>query len=214
MVFKPDKPWALNQSFTAELVGEFKTFGGNRYEGTRFWRFSTVGCGMDSFTQLQGSGAFVFAVGFTMPVNPDSLAGKLKLHYLTSDGEKLELTRKLQLDGEGRSARIETPIVPAVSFICEIEPGLQPKDWSDGTREPIERRLLNSKLLSLSGAVFNPWNPEGRQSVTLSFSEAPGGRESIELPRGEPRHADVSGPESLESQQAGSNRRLRARNHL
>lgn len=172
LVFKPAKSWAQSQSYTVELTGEFKTFGGNRYEGTRFWRFNTVGCGLEKFEQLQGDNSFDFGLGFTMPVTPDSLATKLKLHYLTADGEKLELEHKLALDDEGRSARITTPIVPAVSFVCEIEPGLQPKHWSDGTRERLERRLLNSRLLALPGATFSTWNPEGKQLVNLTFSAA------------------------------------------
>jgi uncharacterized protein YfaS (alpha-2-macroglobulin family) len=172
LVFKPAKPWAQSQSFVVELIGEFKSFGGNRYEGTRFWRFATVGCGLEKFEQLIGENSFDFTLDLTMPVKPDSLASKLKLHYLTSNGEKLGLEHKLDLNDEGRSARIKTPIVPAVSFVCEIEPGLQPEHWSDGTRERIERRLPNSRLLALSGARFSAWNPEAKQMVNLSFSAA------------------------------------------
>lgn len=173
LVFKPAKPWVLNQSFTAELIGELITPGGNRYEGTRFWRFGSVACGVENFTQLRGRDEFVFTLDFPLPVDPESLAGKLKFHYLTSDGEKLELDHTIQLDAEGDSARIETPIVPAISFVCEIEPGLRPLHWSDGTHDRIERRLLNSRLLSLSGATFGAWNPNGMQSLNLRFSSAP-----------------------------------------
>ena len=89
---------------------------------------------MENFTQLRGRDAFVFTLDFSLPVNPESLAGKLKFHYLNSDGEKLELDHTIQLDAEGDSARIETPIVPAISFVCEIDPGLQPLHWTDGTQ--------------------------------------------------------------------------------
>lgn len=171
LVFKPARSWSLNQSYTAELVGEFKTAGGDRYEGSRFWRFSTVSCGLEKFQQLGQKNSFEFLLELALPVTPDSLASKLKLHYLTSDGEKIELERKIVLDGEGRRAWITTPIMPAVSFVCEIEPGLQPKEWSDGTRERIERRVLNSWLLTLSGAEFDLRNREGK-TVKLLFSDA------------------------------------------
>jgi alpha-2-macroglobulin len=173
LVFKPARPWVLNQSFTAELVGEMITPRGNRYEGTRFWRFGTVACGVENFTQLRDRIEFVFTLDFSLPVDPESLADKLKFHYLTADGEKLELDHSIQLDAEGDSARIKTPIVPAISFVCEIEPGLRPQHWTDGTHERIERRLLNSRLLSLTGAMFDAWNPTGIQSLGLRFSNAP-----------------------------------------
>jgi hypothetical protein len=172
LVFKPAKPWVQGQSYTAELTGELKTPGGNRYEGTRFWRFATAACTLEKFEQVPGNDSFDFTLELSMPVNPESLAGKLQFHYLTSDGEKLELEHKIELKDEGRIARIKTPIVPAVSFICEIESGLQPKHWSDGTHEKIERRLLNSRLLALRAATFAQWAVEEGKSVVLSFSDA------------------------------------------
>ena len=172
LVFKPAKPWVLNQSFTAKLMGELITSGGDRYEGTKFWRFGIAACGVENFTQHQGRDNFVFTLDFSLPVDPESLASKLKFHYLTSNGDKLELDHKIQFDAEGDSARIETPIMPAISFVCEIEPGLRPLRWTDGTHDRIERRLLNSRLLSLSGATFGSWNPSGMQSLNLRFSSA------------------------------------------
>jgi alpha-2-macroglobulin len=172
LVFTPAKPWAQGQSYTAELIGEFKTFDGNTYEGTRFWRFGTAACGLEKFEQVIGEDSFDFTLDLSMPVTSDSLASKLKLHYLTADGEKLDLEHEIELNEEGRGARIKTPIVPAVSFLCEIEPGLQPKHWSDGTRERIERRLLNSRLLNLSGAMFGTSETDGRHRINLLFSAA------------------------------------------
>jgi uncharacterized protein YfaS (alpha-2-macroglobulin family) len=171
LVFMPAKPWVQGQSYAAELTGELKTSGGNRYEGTRYWRFATAACALEKFEQLPGTDSFELMLELSLPVTAESLAEKLRLHYLTSDGDKLELEHKIELDNEGRIARIKTQIVPAVSFVCEIESGLQPQHWSDGTRERIERRLLNSRLLTLNAAAFGQWEPAGGQSVILSFSD-------------------------------------------
>ena len=173
LLFKPAKPWSLNQSFTAELGADFKMPDGVRYEGPKFWRFGTPVCEVVDLTQLRAAGMFVFKLDLSIPVDAESFGSKFKLFYLDSDGEKIRVDYKAQPVGDTGSLRIETPIVPAISFVCEIEPGLRTRNWADGTRERIERRLLNSRLLTLSGALFDGWNPDGKQSVSIRFNDDP-----------------------------------------
>ncbi len=171
LVFKPVNAWQLDQSFTAELFREFKAVGGKRYEGTRFWRFSTAGFELEKFTQSPKRGAFLFNMTFSMPAKPDSLSEKLKLYYLNANGEKLPLNFTVRFDSAGTTAEVETPIVPAISFVCEVDANLQPAKWPDGTRAKIERKLANSQLLSLSAVSFEERTGE-KPAVILVFSEA------------------------------------------
>ena len=172
LVFKPKNPWRLDQSFTAELAREFRALGGETYDGTRLWRFSTVGFELEKFAQSPKPGAFLFNLTFSLPVKADSLSEKLKLFYLNANGEKLPLEFTLKFDAAGTTAAIETPIVPAVSFVCEIAANLQSPRWPDGTRGKIERKLPNSQLLSLAAASLDQ-RPEEKPAVTLVFSEVP-----------------------------------------
>ena len=172
LVFKPANAWQLDQSFTAELAQGFKACGGEIYEGNRFWRFSTAGFGVEKFAQSPKRGAFLFNMTFSMPVKPESLAERLKLFYLNANGEKLPLPFTVKFDAAGTSAAIETPIVPAISFVCEVDANLQPLKWPEGTHAKIERKLPNSQLLSLAAASFDRL-PGVMPSATLVFSEAP-----------------------------------------
>ena len=172
LVFKPRSPWQLDQSFTAELPPGLKALAGETYEGNRFWRFSTAGFEVEKFAQSSKRGAFLFNMTFSMPVKPESLLEKLKLFYLNSNGEKLPLQLTVQCAADGTSAAIQTPIVPAISFVCEIDAKLLPLKWPEGTRGKIERKLQNSQLLSLAAAALDPRTGE-KPSVTLVFSEAP-----------------------------------------
>jgi len=137
LVFKPKGSWSLNRSYTAELVPGFKASGGQAYEGNRFWRFSTAVLDLEKIVQTPRGDAFRFDLTFTLPPTPTSLAEKLKLFYLNANGEKLPLTVKLLPDRTPGSAAVETPLVPAISFVGEIDPNLLPTNWSDGTRKKI-----------------------------------------------------------------------------
>ncbi len=172
LVFKPKNSWRLDQSFTAELSGDIKAIGGEKYEGSRFWRFSTAGFGLEKFTQSPKRGAFDFKMTFSMPTKPESLSEKLKLFYLNANGEKLPLDFTVKFDSAGTTAAIETPIVPAISFESEIEAELQPLDWSDGTRGKIKNKLTNSQLMSLNTVSFDQ-KPGEKPVITLVFSEPP-----------------------------------------
>jgi alpha-2-macroglobulin len=172
LVFKPKNPWQLDQSFTAELAGEFKASGGETYEGTRFWRFSTAGFDLEKFTQSPKSGSFLFNMTFSMPAKPESLTEKLKLFYLNANGEKHPMDFTVKFDPAGTTAAIETTIVPAISFECEIDANLQPLNWPDGTRGKIQRKLPNSQVFSLTSALVNSWVHE-KPAISLVFSEAP-----------------------------------------
>lgn len=172
LVFKPKNSWQLDQSFTAELASNFKASGGEKYEGNRFWRFSTAGFELEKFTQSPKQGAFHFSMTFSMPAKPESLSEKLKLFYLNANGEKLPLNFTVQFDSAGTTAAIETAIVPAISFECEVDANLQPLNWPDGTRGKIMRKLPNSQLLSLNAATFDQKTGE-KPSITLVFSEPP-----------------------------------------
>jgi uncharacterized protein YfaS (alpha-2-macroglobulin family) len=171
LLFKPKNPWLLGQSFTAELAGDFKASGGETYEGTRFWRFSTTGFDLEKFTQSPKRGAFLFHMSFSMPAKPESLTEKLKLFYLNANGEKLPLDFTVKFDPEGTTAAIETAIVPAISFQCDIDANLQPLNWPDSTRGKIERKLPNSQLFSLNSASFDRW-VAGKPTVSLVFTSA------------------------------------------
>ncbi|MCX6878263.1 MAG: MG2 domain-containing protein [Verrucomicrobia bacterium] len=172
LVFKPRNAWSLNRSYTAELSPDFKASSGDKYEGNRFWRFSTAVLDLEKFAQSPQRGAFLFNLTFSMAAKPESLSEKLKLFYLNANGEKLPLSFKILADPAPASVAIETPIVPAISFVCEIESNLLPLKWSDGTREKIERKLPNSQLLALSAASFDRL-PGAQPSVTLLFSAVP-----------------------------------------
>ncbi len=172
LVFKTKNPWKLDQSFTAELSGEFKAVGGEKFEGNRFWRFSTAGFDVETFTQSPMRGAFLFHMTFSMRTNPESLSEKLKLFYLNANGEKFPLSFIVKFDPAGTIAAIETPIVPAISFECEVDANLQPLNWPDGTHRKIERKLPNTQLLSLSAAKFDELTLK-KPTVILVFSEAP-----------------------------------------
>jgi uncharacterized protein YfaS (alpha-2-macroglobulin family) len=171
LVFKPKNPWPLGQSFTAELPPGLKAAGGEAYEGTRFWRFSTAGFDLEKLTQAAKPGAFLFNLTFSMPVNPESLKEKLRFFYLNANGEKLPLDFTVNAEPADNTAAIATPIVPAVSFECEIDANLQPLNWPEGTRGKIDRRLQNTRLFSLSNASFDRWTG-GQPSLSLVFSEA------------------------------------------
>lgn len=170
LIFKPSTSWAHNQQYTAEMINPFASIDGNRYQGTRFWRFGTANCTIEKWEQVISEEKFIFDVNLTMPVTSDSLSDKMNLHYLTADGEKKELLYDLQLKDDGRTATLTTNIVPAVSFVCEIEPGLQPREWSSSTRDRIELRLLNSRQFQLSSAFFRPSTDPDKQSINLVFS--------------------------------------------
>lgn len=172
LVFKSKTPWKLDQSFTAELLGEFKTVNGEKFEGNRFWRFSTAGFEVEKLTQLAKRGAFLFHMTFSMPVKPESLNEKLKFFYLNADGEKLPLAFKINFDPAGSTAVVETPIVPAISFECEVDANLQPLNWSEGSSHRIDRKLQNSQLLSLSAATFDERVSE-KPAIVLVFSGSP-----------------------------------------
>jgi uncharacterized protein YfaS (alpha-2-macroglobulin family) len=171
LIFKPKDPWPLGQSFTAELPPGLKATGGEAYDGTRFWRFSTAGFDLEKLAQAPKPGAFLFNMTFSMPVNPESLKEKLRFFYLNANGEKLPLDFTVKADPASNTAAIETPIVPAISFECEIDANLQPLNWPEGTRGKIERRLQNTRLFSLSTASFDRWTG-GQPSLSLVFSEA------------------------------------------
>jgi alpha-2-macroglobulin len=172
LVFRPKEPWKLDQSFTAEMASDFKALGGEIYEGSRFWRFSTAGFGVEKFTQSPKRGAFLFNMTFPIPAKPESLKAKLNLSYLNASGERFPLSYTMSFDQAGTTATLETPIVPAISFECEVDANLQALNWPDGTRGKIDRKLPNSHLLSLSAASFD--QPAGEKpAIILVFSEAP-----------------------------------------
>lgn len=172
LIFKPKVPWRLDQSFTAELARDFKAVGGETYDGSRLWRFSTVGFELEKFVQSPKPGAFLFNLTFSLPVKADSLTEKLKLFYLNANGEKLPLEFTVKFDAAGTTAAIETPIVPAFTFACEIAANLQPNGWAEGTRGKIERKVPNGQLLALSAASIELRPPE-KPTITLVFSEPP-----------------------------------------
>lgn len=172
LVFKPQRPWRLDQAFIAELTRDITAAGGETYDGSRCWRFSTVGFAVESIVQVPKPGAFWFNLTFSLPVTPEALAGKLKLFYLNANGEKQPLEFTLKPNPAGTAVALETPLVPAISFECEVEANLLPAKWSDGTRQKIARKLPNAQLLSLAAASLDQ-QPGEKPAVTLLFSEAP-----------------------------------------
>jgi uncharacterized protein YfaS (alpha-2-macroglobulin family) len=173
LVFQPEKPWHLDQSFTAEVSGDFKASGGQIYEGNRFWRFSTAGFTLEKFTQTPKPGAFELHLTFSLPTKTESLQEKLKLSYVNANGEKLPLECTVHMNPAATTAVINTPIVPAISFECEIGVGLQPVNWANGSPVAITSKLPNSQILSLSAASLVQ-KPGEKPAVTLVFSEAVG----------------------------------------
>ena len=172
LIFKAKDLWKLDQSFTAEMASDFKAIGGELYEGSRFWRFSTAAFGVEKFTQSPKRGRFLFNMTFPIPAKPESLKEKLKLFYLNANGERFPLYFTATFDQAGTTATLETPIVPAISFECEVDANLQAQNWSDGTRGKIDRKLPNSQLLSLSAVSFEQRTGE-KPTIMLVFSEAP-----------------------------------------
>jgi uncharacterized protein YfaS (alpha-2-macroglobulin family) len=174
LVFAPTEEWRPNKSFKAELNNNFTTHDGARYTGTRVWSFRTVDFGLESVSLSAHNGLYSFDLGFTIAPDPRSLSEKLKLFYVNADGESVPLDYTMIRKIPARSALVRTQIVPAISFLVQISPGLSADHWKAGTEEILEKKIQNSLTFSLDTALHNEQDPSN-PVIVLSFSKETGG---------------------------------------
>ena len=170
LAFIPKEEWRPNKSFKVELDVEFKTRDGIPYMGARVWSFRTIDFGLESVSLATNNGQFCFDMGFTMTPDRTSLGEKLKLFYVNADGESVPLDYTMVQQNPANSALVRTQIVPAISFLVRISPGLSADHWRKGTEETIEKKIQNSLTFSLNAAISSEKDPSN-PGMILAFSK-------------------------------------------
>ena len=172
LVFTPKEEWRPNNSFKVELDTELKTPDGASYMGVRLWSFRTIELGLERVSLSTNNGQYCFDLGFTMAPDRKSLSEKLKLSYVNADGESVPLEHTMVQQRTTMSALVKTEIVPAISFLVRISPGLSAENWQAGTQEAVEKKIQNPLTFSLNTAIMHE-KDLSNPVIVLAFSKEP-----------------------------------------
>ena len=169
LVFTPKEEWRPNKSFKVTPDSEFITCDGARYRGAPEWRFRTIDYSLQKVSLDTNDGQFCFDLGFSLVPDRKSLGERLKLSYVNADGESIPLDYTMVQQGPSRSALVRTRIVPAISFIVRVAPGLAATDWKAGTEQALEKKVQNPLMFSLNTAIVDERDATN-PSIVLAFS--------------------------------------------
>lgn len=170
LVFSTSGEWRPNKSYRAELNNDFKAHDGAKYQGSRVWAFQTADFALETVSLSTNNGTFCFDLGFSMAPDLESLGGKLKLFYVNADGESVPLGFTMSRQSPAKSALVTTQIVPAISFLVRIDPGLVISSWKSGTEEVLEKKIQNPLTFSLHTATCQDRAPS-TPVIVLGFSK-------------------------------------------